>query len=165
VALVERARAGSRTAFEILWRRNAPALRAILRSIAPDQDAEDLLQDVVVATLCSIHQLRDAASFPSWLRAIARNAAVRARSRARAQHLPLVEIDPETRPTEPSAADEILDSIHRLPECYREPLLLRLVLQLSGAEIAKRTGMTEGSVRVNLHRGMRLLRRRLRHWE
>ena len=32
---------------------------------------------------------------------------------------------------------------------------------LSGPEIAARTGLTPGSVRVNLHRGLRLLRQRL----
>lgn len=44
------------------------------------------------------------------------------------------------------------------PEAYRETLLLRLVEGLTGPEIAERTGLTAGSVRVNLHRGMALLR-------
>jgi RNA polymerase sigma-70 factor (ECF subfamily) len=52
-----------------------------------------------------------------------------------------------------------------LPECYREPLMLRLLLEMSGPEIAEQTGMTEGSVRVNLCRGLKLLRQRLKHWE
>ena len=41
------------------------------------------------------------------------------------------------------------------------PLLMRLVEDLTGPEIAERTGMTAGSVRVNLHRGMALLRAEL----
>ena len=45
-----------------------------------------------------------------------------------------------------------------LPEAYREPLVLRLVEGLTGPEIAARTGMTHGSVRVNLCRGMAMLR-------
>ena len=96
------------------------------------------------------------------------NAAFRARNRARHHHVSIADADANPAPPAASgisAADEILDNIHRLPECYREPLLLRLVLQLTGAEIAQRTGLTEGSVRVNLHRGRRLLRRRLRHWQ
>ena len=52
----------------------------------------------------------------------------------------------------------ILDCITRLPEAYREPLVLRLVEGLTGPEIAARTGLTHGSVRVNLTRGMTLLR-------
>ena len=70
-------------------------------------------------------------------------------------------------PPSPSAveADEILEHIRSLPDCYREPLVLRLVLRMTGPEISERTGMTQGSVRVNLHRGMQLLRRRLQRWE
>jgi RNA polymerase sigma-70 factor (ECF subfamily) len=55
----------------------------------------------------------------------------------------------------------ILDVVRRLPEAYRETLVLRLVEGLSGPEIAARTGLTPASVRVNLHRGMKLLREKL----
>lgn len=54
-----------------------------------------------------------------------------------------------------------LRAIQSLPETYRETLLLRLVEGMSGQEIADRTGLTPGSVRVNLHRGMQLLRAKL----
>ena len=39
--------------------------------------------------------------------------------------------------------------------------MLRLVEGLTGPEIAMRTGLTPASVRVNLHRGMKLLREKL----
>ena len=55
----------------------------------------------------------------------------------------------------------MLDTIQRLPECYRETLILRLVEGMTGPEIAERTGLTADSVRVNLCRGMKLLRARL----
>ena len=55
----------------------------------------------------------------------------------------------------------ILDVIRKLPEAYRETLLMRLVEGMSGAEIAARSGLTPASVRVNLHRGMKMLRERL----
>jgi RNA polymerase sigma-70 factor (ECF subfamily) len=55
-------------------------------------------------------------------------------------------------------AIKILDAIRSLPDAYRETLILRLVEGLTGPEIAARTGMTPGSVRVNLHRGMEQLR-------
>ena len=58
-------------------------------------------------------------------------------------------------------ADEILDVIRNLPEAYRETLVLRLVEGMTGPEIALRTGLTAASVRVNLHRGMKLLREKL----
>jgi len=51
-----------------------------------------------------------------------------------------------------------LEAIKRLPESYRETLILRLVEGMTGSEIAARTGLTADSVRVNLCRGMKLLR-------
>ena len=55
----------------------------------------------------------------------------------------------------------MLEIIRSLPEAYRETLVLRLVEGMNGPEIAARTGLTPASVRVNLHRGMKLLRRKL----
>ena len=55
----------------------------------------------------------------------------------------------------------VLDIIGTLPDAYRETLVLRLVEGLTGPEIAERTGLTPASVRVNLHRGMKLLREKL----
>ena len=51
--------------------------------------------------------------------------------------------------------------IRSLPEAYRETLVLRLVEGMTGPEIAERTGLTAASVRVNLHRGMKMLREQL----
>ena len=45
----------------------------------------------------------------------------------------------------------------------RDALILRLVEGMTGPEIAARTGLTHGSVRVNLHRGMQQLREILGH--
>jgi len=56
---------------------------------------------------------------------------------------------------------EVMAAMQGLPEAYRETLLMRLVENLSGPEIARKTGLTEGSVRVNLCRGMKMLRERL----
>ena len=62
----------------------------------------------------------------------------------------------------PSAeAAEALEAIRALPEAYRETLVLRLVEGMTGPEIAARTGLQPASVRVNLHRGMKLLREKL----
>jgi RNA polymerase sigma-70 factor (ECF subfamily) len=55
----------------------------------------------------------------------------------------------------------VLETIRALPEAYRETLVLRLVEGMTGPEIAERTGLTAASVRVNLHRGMKLLREKL----
>ena len=74
-------------------------------------------------------------------------------------------LDAATEPTttqSPVEAIAVLDAVRGLPEAYRDTLILRLVEGMSGAEIAERTGLTPASVRVNLHRGMKLLREKLR---
>ena len=55
----------------------------------------------------------------------------------------------------------MLAAVERLPLAYRETLTLRFVEGMTGQEIAAKTGLTEGSVRVNLHRGMKQLKEEL----
>jgi RNA polymerase sigma-70 factor (ECF subfamily) len=64
------------------------------------------------------------------------------------------------KPPEPEAL-AVLDTIRSLPDAYRETLILRLVEGLSGPEIAAQTGLSPDSVRVNLHRGMKMLREKM----
>ena len=64
-------------------------------------------------------------------------------------------------PNKAIAEREVLAALRELPHAYRETLVLRLVEGMTGPEIAEKTGLQPGSVRVNLHRGMKLLRRRL----
>ena len=56
---------------------------------------------------------------------------------------------------------QVLAKIRELPEAYRETLVMRLASGMTGPEIAKRTGLNAKSVRVNLHRGFKLLREKL----
>jgi len=130
-----------------------------------DQEAEDLMQDVAVAALRSIGGIKRPERFAAWLSSIARNMGRDAiRTRVDIESIETgsdLDIATETPSSSQVEADEILEHVRALPECYREPLTLRLVLQLSGPEIASRTGMTPGSVRVNLYRGLKLLRERL----
>jgi RNA polymerase sigma-70 factor, ECF subfamily len=95
-----------------------------------------------------------------WLVQSARNrAASWLRSRAGAPRLGLAH-DPPAPAREPGGQglEQVLRAIGTLPEAYRETLVLRLVEGLTGPQIASRTGLTHGSVRVNLHRGMEMLR-------
>ena len=103
----------------------------------------------------------DAAAFGGWLTAIARNRATDHQRRApECADLPGELATPDT--TVPrSEALAVLETVRALPDAYRETLVLRLVEGMTGPEIAERTGLTPASVRVNLHRGMKLLREKL----
>ena len=122
-----------------------------------------MLQEVFLAALKRLHSLRESAAFGGWLAMIARNRAVDYYRRAReteelTDDLPLA----SHRDTEAEhEAARMLDIVRSLPEAYRETLVMRLVEGMSGPEIAARMGMTPASVRVNLHRGMKMLREKL----
>ena len=143
VSDVARARDGDRLAFDLLHRRHAAAVHGLLLAHRSADDVDDLLQEVFLTAWRRLSTLREDESFGPWLLAIARNARAAA-------------VDETCR------ANEILGLVRQLPEAYRETLALRLIEGFSGPEIAAATGLTHGSVRVNLHRGMQLLRERLR---
>lgn len=154
--LVREARSGNQEAFEALYRRFHRLVHGVLLSRLPRADAEDLAQEVFLAAWERIGDLRDDEGFGGWISAIARNrAASHARSRPRETSLPA---DLPGGPSADGSPEAVLSVIRRLPEAYREPLILRLVEGMSGPEIARETGLTEGSVRVNLHRGFSKLR-------
>jgi RNA polymerase sigma-70 factor (ECF subfamily) len=156
---VSAARRGDRGAFERLYERYSAMVHGILLSRVPRTDVEDLVQDVFVTVYRRFGTLRDPAAFAGWLAMIARNRATDHLRRARrTEELP--EDLPADNPSE-LEANAILEIIRELPEAYRETLMLRLVEGMTGPEIAARTGLTPGSVRVNLHRGITLLREQL----
>ena len=157
--LVSAAREGVAAAFERLYDRYAGMVHGILLARVPRREVEDLVQEVFLTVYRRIRTLRDVNAFGAWLAMIARNRATDYHRRTpETEELPLHLTGTDSSETE---ANVILDVIRSLPEAYREPLILRLVEGLTGPEIAARTGLTPGSVRVNLHRGMTQLRERL----
>jgi RNA polymerase sigma-70 factor, ECF subfamily len=166
-ALVRAAQRGDRSAFGALYQRYVRMVHGILLTRVPRAAAEDLAQDVFLQALPRLGSLRDTARFGSWLAVIARN---RANDYHRQRGSTANFADefcehssasamPATHGTEYGLS--LLEAIRSLPETYREPLILRFVEGMTGPEIAIRTGMKHGSVRVNLHRGMQLLREKI----
>ena len=160
IALVVAAQSGDRGAFGALYRRYGRMVHGVLLARVPRGQVEDLVQDVFLVALRRLDSLRDPARFGGWLAIIARNRATDFHRRAR-DTVELPEDLPGAEPGDEREALAVLAMLRALPEAYRETLVLRLVEGMTGPEIAVRTGMTEGSVRVNLHRGMKLLREKL----
>jgi len=150
---------GDREGFGRLYSLYAPLVHGILLARVPRAEVDDLVQDIFLHAYKKLHTARDGSAFGPWIAMIARNRAVDFHRRSKVT----VEINDEIRgsDTHDSKAAEILELIRSLPEAYRETLVLRLVEGMTGPEIAVRTGLTAASVRVNLHRGMKLLRERL----
>src|ERR1051325_2238242 len=161
--LVEAVRGGDREAFGRLYDAYAPMVHGILLARVPYREVDDLVQDVFLVALRRLGTLRDSAAFGGWLAMITRNRAVDFHRSARDTEELTDEI-PERSPAEKKAeaADaRPLEVIRVWPEASRETLVLRLVEGMTGREIPARTGLTPASVRVNLHRGMKMLREKL----
>jgi len=162
-AIVLAAQRGNRDAYGALYTQYARYVHAVLLAHVLPDEAPDLVQDVFLHALRKIATLRDPTAFGSWIAQIARNMA----RMSRRGRLELVQLDEQLAAPEAPIGevaldgDAVLAAIRSLPDAYSEPLLLRLVEGMSGEEIAARTGLTHGSVRVNLHRGMALLRQHL----
>jgi RNA polymerase sigma-70 factor, ECF subfamily len=158
-SLVSAVLAGDREGFGRLYDLYAPLVHGILLARVPRREVDDLVQDIFLHAFKKLHTLRDGSAFGPWIAMITRNRAVDFHRRSRET----VEITDDVRGSEKQEAKaaEILELIRNLPEAYRETLVLRLVEGMTGPEIAERTGLTPASVRVNLHRGMKLLREKL----
>lgn len=170
---VEAARGGDRAAFGRLYDRYARMVHGILLARVPHGEVDDLVHDAFLQALRQLHNLRDNARFGAWLAAIARNRAndYHRHSVKQAELPEDLSIgnregrSPSGSQEEDAEAAYLLATIRELPQTYRETLMLRLVEGMTGPEIAARTGLTPGSVRVNLHRGMQQLREKLAHGE
>lgn len=163
--LVRCAQEGDRLAFDTLYRDFGRVVHGILMARCGAGDADDLTQEVFLHAFERLRELRDPAAFPAWLCAAARNAGVdhvRRRQRRPAASQLHELADREVPAAEAMVHREtlakVLDCVRRLPDAYREVLVLRLVEGFTGPAIAARTGLTHGSVRVNLTRGMAMLR-------
>jgi RNA polymerase sigma-70 factor, ECF subfamily len=161
VRLVRSAQSGDNSAFAELYQRFARMVHGVVLARIARTEVDDVVQDVFMTALERLGSLRDPSAFPGWLAAMARNRATDyGRRMPPAATVPVTDL-PAARFGDRLEARAILEAIRSLPEAYSETLVLRLVEGMTGAEIAERTGLTPGSVRVNLHRGMKLLREKL----
>jgi RNA polymerase sigma-70 factor, ECF subfamily len=150
---------GEHDRFARLYEMYAPMVHGILLARVPRGEVDDLVQDIFLHALRKLNTLRQANAFGAWIAMIARNRAMDFYRSSRKTVEVTEQVAVAKSPNR--TAKEILDMIRSLPEAYRETLVLRFVEGMTGPEIAARTGLTASSVRVNLHRGLKLLRARM----
>jgi RNA polymerase sigma factor (sigma-70 family) len=173
--LVERARAGSREAFDRLAERHRPmAFRLAQRLTGNEEAARDLTQEALIQAFLSLERLRDPRRFRAWLYGIVVNVC-RAHLRAarsvqsweelaggayRGPEIP----EPEPGPAELAEQSElertVFDAVIRLSPEDCAATLWFYYGQMSLREIGERLGIPEARTKVRLHRA----RRRLRKW-
>ena len=160
---------GAFSAFDELARRYRSALvLTALPIVGCRSRAEDVAQDALILAFRHLPRLSEPAAFPGWMRAIARNRALRvARESSRFDsHDPDtlgryadVGDDPSDALTRRAATQNLLEALQALPEELREPLYLRAFEDWSVARIAAYLSVPDATVRGRLFRARALLRR------
>jgi len=169
--LMDRYVDGEPEAFEALYRRVSPNLMGYLLRLTRNRErAEDLLQ----ITFSKIHRARGSylkgAPVLPWILAIARRSFLDERRSAnvRTEDLSpdgsLPEPQNEERPLPTELSDALEIAIGRLPETYREAIVLTKITGLSVAEAASVLGATETAVKLRVHRGYNQLRKELEQY-
>ncbi|MBS0190853.1 MAG: RNA polymerase sigma factor [Phycisphaerales bacterium] len=151
-----------------LWEENRRWVAALLLVHKPRwADLEDLLQEVAATLVSKGHEIRDVAMLKPWLRTVATNVA---RLSARKGKLRLhgtfeqepAEGSPEPTPGGAASRREegrrLLELAQKLPDGYREPLLLKSVHGLSYRQIGQILGLPETTVETRIARARRQLR-------
>ena len=173
--IVTRVLGGDTALFEIIMRRHNQLLYRVVRSILDDEhETEDVMQDAYVRAYEHLNQFAGRAQFRTWLTRIAvHEALARVRQRARfsqpaaADNLDRDTMDifeaPGRTPEQQAVSGELRhmleQAISQLPDSYRSVLVLRDVEEMSSEETASILDLSEGTVKVRLHRARRALRK------
>jgi RNA polymerase sigma-70 factor (ECF subfamily) len=173
-ALVSRARSGDRAAFEELVRRTSRLVFARLYLDTGNADrAEDLLQETYLLACRSLRKLADPDRFRPWLLAIAHNVLIdsfrkdrRRKTLTTGSANSLMSVPARGHSAEELAQrnetrQRVLAVLRSMPEEYRLPLSLRYLTGADYDTIGEQLGLTNGTLRGLLHRGLKMLRDRM----
>ncbi len=165
-ALVRRAAAGGRDAFEELVRRHRERVYALaLRICRNPDDAEDALQETFIAAHRALPRFDRRARFSTWLYRIATNKCYDVIARRRPTADPGTLPEPAD-PHDPFARSErhavLARALDELPEQFREAALLCDVCGLTPAEAGEVAGVPEGTMKSRSFRARGLLAAALR---
>ena len=155
-----------RESLDELYRTYAEQLYYFLLKLSGSPTAaEDLVQETFVRATISLHQV-EGSSARAWLYKVARNVYLDEwRRRKRWSWVPFFQdtemISPYGVPEEEMDRVEesqmLAEILYRLPENYRAIIHLREIEDMSYEEIAQTLDMTEGQVKVTLHRARKIL--------
>jgi RNA polymerase sigma-70 factor (ECF subfamily) len=172
-SLVQRAQRGERAAFDELVRRTSRLVFARLHLDTGDVHlAEDLLQETLLTAFKSLGQLAEPDKFRAWLLRIAANTSANAFRHNRRQKrtppshagpIPEATPAPAQRLEDEERRQQVLELLRSLPEEYRLPLWLRYFGGADYETIQAQLGLSNGSLRGLLHRGLKMLREKCEH--
>ena len=163
------AEVGDQTAFELVVRRHAELVWGVCRAVLPGDThtAEDAFQATFLALARRADSIRDG-SAAGWLFRVARNAAVRARTRAARREVSALPdalastgASVEEEAARHEVAPVVAEEVNRLGSALRDPVVLCFFEGHTHAEAANRLGWPIGTVASRLARAKDVLRDRL----
>jgi RNA polymerase sigma-70 factor (ECF subfamily) len=144
------------------------------------EDAEDTMQDVLLKSLPYLRKIESPQALAVWLYKVTRNRCWMSRRKSRFAPQQMLSLDelmpepaeleflqhaakhsPEAQAISKQSAERLHEAVLRIPAKYRLILVLHDMEELSAAEVARITGLQEGTVRVRLHRARLFVRREL----
>jgi RNA polymerase sigma-70 factor (ECF subfamily) len=168
--VIEACRRGDPRAFEEVVRTTyRQVYTQALRLVGDRLEAEDVTQDAYLRVFRGLPGFRGDAHFETWLyRIVANSAMSHLRRRGRFGDLLAEPEDPKREvPAETHVAEEAVDrqelanALHGLPLSLRSVVVMKDVYGFSCLEIGEQIGISEGAVKVRLHRARKRLRDRL----
>lgn len=165
-ALMRQANRGDAAAYRRLLDALAPRLRAIARkglrrAGRSDADCEDIVQEILLAVHLKRDTWDETQPLLPWVHAIAHYKLVDAlRRRGFRQHLPIDECEELATPDDADAAGAAKDArdlLSRLSERQREIVVAIAIEGQTAREVGDKLGMADGTVRVTLHRALKML--------
>jgi RNA polymerase sigma-70 factor (ECF subfamily) len=163
--LIQQIKDGDREAFTVLYHRHLPGVFRRVRYVVPENDVEDVTQEVFIAVSRSLASFRGDAKFGTWLRTLTNYSVAQFyRKRTRKQDpllAPLSEASGRMEGNSPKILEErihIQNALQRLPESYREVILLRLAEDLQFNEIAEMTDQNLEATKSLYRRAITALR-------
>lgn len=169
-SVLGRAREGDAGAFGELWRDANPMLLRYLR-VTAGVLAEDIASYTWIRVIEKLATFTgDEAGFRRWLVTIARNhhldqvrRAARRPERLTGDTATVIDLTGRSEPDAAALAEERMSTdaairlIATLPSAQAEMVILRVVVGLDVADVARVVGRSPGAVRVAVHRGLRKL--------
>jgi RNA polymerase sigma-70 factor, ECF subfamily len=168
-SLFLKGQSGDSVAYAACLTELARLLRGFLRRrlLSLPDDVEDLVQEVLLAIHNQRHTYDAAQPITAWAHAIARFKLVdffRSRGR-KGQSVDIDDVEDDLSYEDQSAQDakrDVVALLDELPEKQREAIHWVKIEGLSIAEAARKTGQSESSIKVGIHRGLKALANRMR---
>ena len=163
--VIRRAQSGDASAFEIIYKENAPRVFALCLRLSGGtrEDASELMQTVFIRAWRGLSTFRGDSALSSWLHRLTVNAMLESSRSEKRRTARVFSIeDPEGIGAEslretPDLHVDLERAISSLPEGARMAFVLHEIEGFHHDEIAKQLGVTTGTVKAQLHRARQLL--------